>query len=1025
MFVPSAHAMSNIRRTLAAIGLLAAAAVHAQEDGPAHLVRNINQTIDARGSSNPHAFTASGNDVYFIAREANPAADWWDGALSDGGVETLWRTDGTAAGTVPLRRLGMEVARSSRLVRFGTDVLILTGDLWRSPGTAAGTMSIEAGPIDDLIVVGSTIFFIRAATLWASDGSPAAASVMREFNGDGSVRTLSAGAGGLVFFNACDAVRGCELWRSDGTPEGTVPLAAIRPPTESSLFSSELAPESAVIDGVTYFLADTHDIGVELWRSDGTAAGTWLVKDINPGPANGFVRRYDYEAFRPAFSVIGHTLFFVASDGVHGFELWRSDGTESGTEMVADLLPGTAGLFDTIAALACEMPAPFVPTATVDGVLFFNACVLDEEYDPPSWQLWRSDGTAAVTEPVARDIRGPVAALGDALYFTRSYRDASLGDRGQLWRFPADGGPSTLVTEISGIFTELYGFDRGLALTVSSDATGVEPWWSDGTAAGTYLLRDIRTDDAGSDPSEITALGDVGLFSADDGVHGRELWRSDGSGAGTSLVADLRPGRDASTPQQLLRLGDAVLFTADDGVHGSELWRSDGTAAGTRLVADIWPHAATSSPDRFVVIGERLFFYADDGLRGRELWRSDGTPAGTRLVRDIRPGPAGSDVYAGPDFPWPVPGSFGAWRGDLYFAADDGVHGIELWRSDGTEAGTTMVSDLDLGPYDDVFATVAAGDRLYFDTSTACPCCPCVWETDGTAAGTHLATDVPQYLNSPATVGGVLYARGADSDGAGGVWRFDANRWRLVELVRLHGGLFGVSGALFGRTFDAALWRLGFGVFPIPETGNTQLSGITEIVPLEQRILLYDESTTVIRGFSRYEFRVLWASDGTPTGTYPLQILPQERRGRPRSNEVSGFTAVGDQVFFAASAGFLGRELWALPVNALPKICIDDCPGMATPTMIDTPLAATATARMATPGSPSPTTTVRQTATLPRPTTTPLGITATATGAADHDDGCQVAAASDSDSALLVVLAMLLLCRLIATAAIDAGGRRD
>lgn len=288
-----------------------------------------------------------------------------------------------------------------------------------------------------------------------------------------------------------------------------MPLVDIKPPTESSLFSSELTPESAVIDGVTYFLADTHDTGVELWRSDGTAAGTWLVKDINPGPENGFVMRYDNYACRPAFTVVGHTLFFVASDGVHGFELWRSDGTESGTEIVADLLPGTAGLFATIAARACEMPAPFVPTATLDGMLFFNACVVSE-FDQESWQLWRSDGTRAGTERVERDIRGPLATLGGALYFTRSYWDGSSRERGQLWRLPADGVPSTLVTEITGVFKELYGFDRGLALVVASDATGVEPWWSDGTAAGTYLLRDIGIDDAASEPSEITALGDVG-----------------------------------------------------------------------------------------------------------------------------------------------------------------------------------------------------------------------------------------------------------------------------------------------------------------------------------------------------------------------------------------------------------------------------------------------------------------------------------------------------------------------------------
>src|SRR5262249_12690661 len=131
-----------------------------------------------------------------------------------------------------------------------------------------------------------------------------------------------------------------------------------------------------------------------------------------------------------------------------------------------------------------------------------------------------------------------------------------------------------------------------------------------------HLLKDIGLGDP-SNPTTPVDVNGTAYFLANDGTHGRELWKSDGTDAGTVLLKDIRPGTNGSGIPKLVNSGGTLFFSATDGTTGYALWKSDGTAAGTTLVKDIWPVVGTNI--RYVTdVGGTLFFSARDGTNGTE-----------------------------------------------------------------------------------------------------------------------------------------------------------------------------------------------------------------------------------------------------------------------------------------------------------------------------------------------------------------------------------------------------------------------
>jgi ELWxxDGT repeat protein len=143
------------------------------------------------------------------------------------------------------------------------------------------------------------------------------------------------------------------------------------------------------------------------------------------------------------------------------------------------------------------------------------------------------------------------------------------------------------------------------------------------------LVRDIAVG-GGSNPRELTNAAGLVFFTADDDVHGRELWITDGTAAGTRLIRDIRPGPGGSRPRKLTPVGGRLYFVATDGTRGRELWVSDGTRAGTRLVKDLAAGPDDAGISGIAAGGGGQAWFGRDY---RSLWLTDGTAAGTRRVR--------------------------------------------------------------------------------------------------------------------------------------------------------------------------------------------------------------------------------------------------------------------------------------------------------------------------------------------------------------------------------------------------------
>ncbi len=437
----------------------------------------------------------------------------------------------------------------------------------------------------------------------------------------------------------------------------------------SSSIDLESAP-SFNFNGQLIFAANDGATREELWISDGTAEGTQLLRDINSNNRAG--------SFPRNFAEFNGQLFFSANDGETGRELWVSDGTAEGTQLLRDIRPAIENGTDPFSSF----PSDF---AEFNGQLFFSANISRN-----TSRLWVSDGTSEGTQLLGENNgRSPsnLTEVNGQLFFTNETRETG----GELWVSDGTAEGTQLLLDINpgSASSDLFGFTEfngQLFFSADDGETGRELWVSDGTAEGTQLLLDINQSTFAyydsSRPGSFTELNGQLFFTADDFDNGEALWVTDGTTEGTQLVIDVIPGNSVDTYpgaiSGLTAVNDQLFFTVNEGrtANAEELWVSDGTAAGTQLLLDIdrepffpsFDNPGISSPANLTAAGDLLFFTVPSTSKGTELWVSDGTTEGTQIFQDINLGSDSSD-----------PSDLRVVGDQLFFTADNGTTGRELW----------------------------------------------------------------------------------------------------------------------------------------------------------------------------------------------------------------------------------------------------------------------------------------------------------------------------------------------------------
>jgi ELWxxDGT repeat protein len=762
---------------------------------------------------------------------------YFSGYTSSNGQQ-LYQSSGSAASPVytSLPDINLQGSTGSALYFSAIDPSNQFA-LYQTSGGTPTLLSTSNSSAEDLMVLGGTTYFINGAgQLYQTDGT--AAGTVPIATNLSNVSWLTSYNGSL-YFSANDGQSGQELWQS--TPGSGANLAADINPGAASSNPSWLT----VLGNTLYFAASTTATGQELWQYT-PGAGASLAADINPGPLDSYPQN---------LTAVGNTLYFSADDGVHGQEPWKYvPGV--GATLVANLNQEPETGF-VKSKKKGGGSSPLTPFALANGQLFEA-----EVYNAPSptskasfaSALFASGSTAATTTPLAivGDANIPASGgynsalpvtLNGVTYFVAS--DPNTGDW-QLYR--TDGtvaGTGPVSTAVNGVGYNPVLFNGSLYFTGQDPTTGQWGLYqSDGTAAGTSLVS------GGLDSIQsVTVLNGQLYFLGYTATSGWQLYQSNGGAASLAFSGLQNISAQGSTGTALYfialdpstnlyglyqtgggaptLLSTSVTSASDFTTVGnityfidgsSLLYQTDGTAAGTVLIA---PNLSNlGSPTG---LNGTLYFSANDGQSGQELWQY--TPAaGTTLAADINPGAASSN-----------PSWLTALGNTLYFAAFTAPTGEELWQYK-PGSGASLAADLNPGPLSSNPADLTAiGNTLYFSADNGTG--QALWEYRPWSSTTTSVTP-----SNPAPVYGTTYTATATVSsigiGAGtptGTVQFQADGVNVGSPVTLVNGE-ATSGPLSlgaGRHTITASYTSDSALF-VGSTGSLSGFSVAQAAPTVQ-----------------------------------------------------------------------------------------------------------------------------------------------------------------------------------------------
>lgn len=857
----------------------------------------------------------------------------------------------------------------------------------------------------------------HGSELWITDGSQQGTHLVKDLEPGGGSSSISSfyhpPLSPYVFFTATTSSEGTELWVSDGTDQGTYMISnGFEPGSLSSNVQVALTHKDKV-----YFVAQTTIDGRELYVTDGTNAGTKMLIEL----ATGTQGITDYSMFADGddvyFSLLGTAvyeayiyktngtpagtsvlvtadsagnpmsdgeinidfvhngiIYFRYFDWNYGYEMFVSGQTNATTKLLKDIYSGFSSSYASASS-----------RTILNGKVFISVS-FDNSGATTGYYL--SDGTTAGTAKVTQSVSVSSGLLrvlgGNKLVFNgctnnydcEPYISSGVNGDAVMLKDINPGTTGGNANSSSPIFAAQIG--NQIFFTANSTSEGTELWVTDGTPAGTVLLKDIYPGSASSSPSNFLVMGSRLIFTAKSSLYGDELWVSDGTPAGTVIYTDLIPGTTGSGPSNLAALDTSrvfftaynnlsnfasvfvtdtstytttslphamtesldtmtkgfveynslVYFDARESGSGSPLWVTNGTQGGTVKIKDLFPASTCSDINYLTVSGSSIFFSATTEANGLELHVSDGTTAGTNVLKDLNGTSSGSSIAS----VTPTDG------GKVYFAGtqDISAYGIELFVTNGTTAGTTMVKDLNPGSNNSVIQGIlalAGTSKVIVQTYDP----KGFWISDGTSAGTVMLSGLPSmnsiYPAAAANNGAYLYFNEPSinklriyfADAATGNTThlntsFETDVVKDSPMLNPNSKILYYT-AVNGTTYS--LWKTDGTV-----AGTTLLSNIPFV---GNNYTLLPVGHVGSKSFFEYRnntaapyVRQLWVSDGTPAGTSVVDTATNTEM----INYGNGY-AFNGYLYFTRYHATAGQELWKTDGTSANTMMVKDInPGL-------------------------------------------------------------------------------------------------